>query len=48
MAVSLRGIIDTDLVGRIDFGNASSAPPSTAPPDAPSKFVLQMQGGKKT
>lgn len=48
MVAALRGVVDIDLVGRIDSINASIRSSFESPPDAPvSKFVLKMQGGKK-
>jgi hypothetical protein len=48
MVVALHGIIDIDLVGRIDSKNAGIRSSFESTPDAPvSKFVLNMRGGKK-
>jgi hypothetical protein len=49
LVVSLNGQIDVDLVGRIDSVNAGIRTSFESVPDAPvSKFLLQMQGGKKS
>jgi hypothetical protein len=48
MVIALRGLLDFNLVGRIDSVNASIRATFASAPDAPvSKFVLEMQGGKK-
>lgn len=48
MVVALRGIVDINLVGRIDSVNASIRSSFARVPDAPvTKFVLNMQGGRK-
>jgi hypothetical protein len=48
MVVALDGQIDVDLVGRIDSFNKGIRTTFDTVPDAPvSKFVLEMQGGKK-
>lgn len=48
MVVALHGTIDFNLVGRIDSVNAQIRSSFESPPDAPvSKFVLEMQGGRK-
>ena len=48
MVVALEGQIDVDLVGRIDSFKKGIRTTFDTVPDAPvSKFVLEMQGGKK-
>jgi hypothetical protein len=48
LVASLNGQIHVDLVGRIDSKNARIRNTFEAVPDAPvSRFVLEMQGGKK-
>jgi hypothetical protein len=48
MVVALDGQIDIDLVGRIDSFKKGIRTSFDTVPDAPvSKFVLEMQGGKK-
>jgi hypothetical protein len=49
LVAALHGQIDVDLVGRIDTGKGGGIRTTfEAAPDAPvSKFVLEMQGGKK-
>ncbi len=48
MVVALKGQVDVDLVGRIDSVNGGIRSTFDAAPDAPiTKFVLEMQGGKK-
>jgi hypothetical protein len=48
LVVALKGTVDFNLVGRIDSVNASIRTTFASAPDAPvSKFVLEMQGGKK-
>lgn len=48
MVIALKGLVDFNLVGRIDSVNASIRATFATVPDAPvSKFVLNMQGGKK-
>jgi len=46
--IALHGVVDINVVGRIDSVNASIRTSFEGVPDAPvSKFVLDMQGGKK-
>ena len=48
LVVALHGIVDIDLVGRIDSFKGGIRGSFETTPDAPvSKFVLTMQGGKK-
>jgi hypothetical protein len=48
MVVDLQGQVEINLVGRIDSVNGGIRTTFEAVPDAPvSKFVLEMQGGKK-
>ncbi len=49
LVAALRGQVDVDLVGKVDTGsNDGIRNTFEAAPDAPvSKFVLEMQGGKK-
>lgn len=48
MVVDLHGQVDINLVGFIDSVNGGIRTTFEAVPDAPvSKFVLEMQGGKK-
>jgi hypothetical protein len=48
IVADLRGQVDVELVGRIDSVNGGIRTTFETVPDAPvSKFVLQMQGGKK-
>lgn len=48
VVVDLHGQVDVVLVGRIDSVNGGIRTTFDAVPDAPvSKFVLEMQGGKK-
>jgi hypothetical protein len=48
LVAALKGQIDVDLVGRIDSFNGGIRTTFDSAPDAPvSKFVLEMQGGKK-
>ena len=48
LVVALHGQIDFNLVGRIDSKNGGIRTSFESVPDAPvTKFVLQMQGGKK-
>jgi hypothetical protein len=48
VVVDLHGQVDVVLVGRIDSVNGGVRTTFEAVPDAPvSKFVLEMQGGKK-
>jgi hypothetical protein len=48
LVVALHGIVDINLVGRIDSVNAQIRTSFEAAPDAPvSSFTLEMQGGKK-
>jgi hypothetical protein len=48
LVAALHGIVDVDLVGRVDSVNARIRGSFESPPDAPvTKFVLEMQGGKK-
>jgi hypothetical protein len=48
MVVALDGQIDIDLVGRIDSFKKGIRTTFDTVPDAPvSKFILEMQGGKK-
>jgi len=48
LVVALHGIVDFNLVGRIDSTKARIRSSFESAPDAPvSKFVLQMQGAKK-
>ncbi|HET7443051.1 MAG TPA: hypothetical protein VFJ57_00175 [Solirubrobacterales bacterium] len=48
LVAALHGQIDVDLVGRIDSKNGGIRTTFDSVPDAPvSKFVLQMQGGRK-
>jgi hypothetical protein len=49
LVVALHGQIDIDLVGRIDSKNGGIRTTFASVPDAPvTKFVLTMQGGKKS
>jgi hypothetical protein len=49
LVAALHGAIDVDLSGRIDSVNGGIRTSFDAIPDAPvSKFVLEMQGGKKS
>ena len=49
IVASLRGEINVDLVGRIDSVNGGIRTTFNGIPDAPlTKFVLRMQGGKKS
>jgi hypothetical protein len=49
LVVALKGQIDIDLAGRIDSVNGGIRNTFSLVPDAPvSKFVLEMQGGKKS
>ena len=48
LVVALHGLVDIDLAGRIDSVKGGIRNTFEAVPDAPvSKFVLEMQGGKK-
>lgn len=48
LVVSLHGVVDINLVGRIDSVNARIRSSFESIPDAPvTKFALEMQGGKK-
>jgi hypothetical protein len=48
LVAALHGQIDVDLVGRVDSANGGIRTTFEGVPDAPvSKFVLEMQGGKK-
>jgi hypothetical protein len=48
LVVALHGLVDFNLVGRVDSVNASIRTSFESAPDAPvSKFVLEMRGGKK-
>jgi hypothetical protein len=48
LVVALHGLVDVDLVGRVDSVHARIRTSFESVPDAPvSKFVLEMQGGKK-
>lgn len=48
LVIALHGVIDFNLVGRVDSVNASIRTTFASAPDAPvSKFVLEMRGGKK-
>jgi hypothetical protein len=48
LVVALRGQVDVDLTGRIDTVNSGIRATFENVPDAPvSKFVIEMQGGKK-
>jgi hypothetical protein len=48
LVAALHGQIDVDLVGRIDSKNGGIRTTFDSVPDAPvTKFVLEMQGGKK-
>ena len=48
LVAALHGQIDVDLVGRIDSKNGGIRTTFEGVPDAPvSKFILEMQGGKK-
>jgi hypothetical protein len=48
LVVALHGLVDFNLVGRIDSVNARIRTSFESAPDAPvSKFSLEMQGGKK-
>jgi hypothetical protein len=48
LVIALHGVVDFNLVGRVDSVNASIRTSFESAPDAPvSKFVLEMQGGKK-
>ena len=48
LVVALRGVVDVNLVGRIDSVDAQIRTTFASIPDAPvTKFVLDMRGGKK-
>jgi len=48
LVAALHGVVDIDVVGRIDSRNGGIRSTFENVPDAPvSKFVLEMQGGKK-
>jgi len=48
LVADLRGVVDFTLIGYIDAVNARIRTTFATPPDVPvSKFVLEMQGGKK-
>ena len=48
LVISLHGQLDVDVVGRIDSHNGGIRATFDTVPDAPvTKFVLEMQGGKK-
>lgn len=48
LVIALKGIVEVDVVGRIDSKNGGIRTTFESVPDAPvSKFVLEMQGGKK-
>jgi hypothetical protein len=48
LVVALRGIVDIDVVGRVDSRNGGIRTTFENVPDAPvSTFVLEMRGGKK-
>jgi hypothetical protein len=48
LVASLHGIVDVDIVGRIDSFKGGIRSSFETTPDAPvSKFILSMQGGKK-
>lgn len=49
LVAALHGVVDVDLVGRIDAVNARIRSSFESVPDAPvTKFVLEMKGGKKS
>jgi hypothetical protein len=48
LVIALHGLVDVDLVGRIDSVHGGIRSSFESVPDAPvSRFVLEMQGGKK-
>jgi len=48
LVAALRGVVDVNVVGRIDSVNGGIRSSFETVPDAPvSKFILRMQGGKK-